>query len=429
MSKQPEQILEDNLVTQLQTLGYNFIAIQNERDLLANLKIQLEKHNNIQFSDNEFDRIINILNKGNVFEKARTLRQKQHIVRDNGDNLYFQFLEMENWCQNQFQVTHQVTIEGTYKNRYDVTLLINGLPLVQIELKRRGIELKEAFNQINRYQRHSFWSNSGLYQYVQIFIISNGVNTKYYANNRYQSFKQTFFWSDEKNHTITQLEKFAFTFLDTCHVSKMITKYVVLSDANKILMVLRPYQYYAVEALVDRVKNTTKGGYIWHTTGSGKTLTSFKASQVLVNLPQVKKVVFVVDRKDLDYQTTKEFNSFSKGSIDGTDSTKTLVKQFSDDTKLIVATIQKLNTAISKKHYSPRMDSLKEERLVFIFDECHRSQFGETHARIKSYFNNIQMFGFTGTPIFVDNAVKNEKGKRTTTELFGDCCYQKANMS
>ncbi len=424
MSKQPEQILEDNLVTQLQTLGYNFIAIQNERDLLANLKIQLEKHNNIQFSDNEFDRIINILNKGNVFEKARTLRQKQHIVRDNGDNLYFQFLEMENWCQNQFQVTHQVTIEGTYKNRYDVTLLINGLPLVQIELKRRGIELKEAFNQINRYQRHSFWSNSGLYQYVQIFIISNGVNTKYYANNRYQSFKQTFFWSDEKNHTITQLEKFAFTFLDTCHVSKMITKYVVLSDANKILMVLRPYQYYAVEALVDRVKNTTKGGYIWHTTGSGKTLTSFKASQVLVNLPQVKKVVFVVDRKDLDYQTTKEFNSFSKGSIDGTDSTKTLVKQFSDDTKLIVATIQKLNTAISKKHYSPRMDSLKEERLVFIFDECHRSQFGETHARIKSYFNNIQMFGFTGTPIFVDNAVKNEKGKRTTTELFGDCLHK-----
>jgi len=424
MTKQPEQILEDKLVKQLTKLGYEYVTITNEKDLLANLKAQVEKHNNITFSKIEFDKVLNILTKGSVFEKAKILREKQHIVRDNGESLYFQFIELENWCQNLFQVTQQVSLEGTYKNRYDVTILINGLPLVQIELKRRGIELKEAFNQVNRYQRHSFGASIGLFQYVQIFVISNGVNTKYYANNRYQSFKQTFYWSDEKNKLITQLEQFAYCFLDTCHVSKMICKYIVLSEANKILMVLRPYQYFAVEALIERVKNTNKNGYIWHTTGSGKTLTSFKASQILMNLPEVKKVVFVVDRKDLDYQTTKEFNSFSKGSIDGTDNTNALVKQFSDDTKLIVTTIQKLNTAIYKKQYEKRMEKLKDEHIVFIFDECHRSQFGETHKRIKTFFNKIQMFGFTGTPIFADNAVKNEHGKRTTKELFEDCLHK-----
>ncbi len=210
MPKQPEQVLEDNLVIQLQTLGYSYVAINNEKDLLANLKAQLEKHNGIGFTTKEFERVLNILSKGTVFEKAKTLREKQHIVRDNGESLYFEFIEQENWCQNLFQVTNQVSIEGSYKNRYDVTLLINGLPLVQIELKRRGIDLKEAFNQINRYQRHSFGASIGLFQYVQIFVISNGVNTKYYANNRYQSFKQTFYWSDQTNKTITQLEQFAF---------------------------------------------------------------------------------------------------------------------------------------------------------------------------------------------------------------------------
>ncbi|MBS4040674.1 MAG: type I restriction endonuclease subunit R [Flavobacteriales bacterium] len=425
MAKQPEQILEEQLVAQLQKLGYGLVYIKDEKELLANLKTQLEKHNNIQFSPKEFERVLNILSKGSVFEKAKTLRQKQHIVRDNGDNLYFEFINVEHWCQNQFQVTHQVTMEGKYKNRYDVTILINGLPLVQIELKRRGLELKEAFNQINRYQRHSFGANSALYQYVQIFIISNGVNTKYYANNRHQSFKQTFYWTDKENKRLTNIVNgFTSEFLEPCHISKMICKYIVLNETNKILMVLRPYQFYAVEALIDRVKNTNKNGYIWHTTGSGKTLTSFKASQILMNLPQVKKVVFVVDRKDLDYQTNKEFNSFSKGCIDGTDNTKQLVKQFSDDTKLIVTTIQKLNTAISKKQYLGKMEKLKDEKIVFIFDECHRSQFGETHSRIKSFFNNIQMFGFTGTPIFADNAVKNELGKRTTKELFADCLHK-----
>ncbi len=439
MAKQPEQILENQLVAQLQTLGYGLVQIKDEKELIANLKQQLEKHNketllktgNEKFSDKEFDRVLNTLSKGSVFEKAKTLREKQHIVRDNGNNLYFEFINTDHWCQNQYQVTHQVTIDGKYKNRYDVTLLINGLPLVQIELKRRGLELKEAFNQINRYQRHSFGAKSALFQYVQVFVISNGVNTKYYANNRHQSFKQTFYWTDKENKPLTNIVNgFTGEFLEPCHISKMICKYIVLNETKKIPMVLRPYQYYAVEALIDRVVKTghnpsrNKNGYIWHTTGSGKTLTSFKASQIIMNMPQVKKVVFVVDRKDLDYQTTKEFNSFSKGCIDGTDNTRTLVKQFSDDTKLIVTTIQKLNTAIKKKQYLGKMKKLKDERIIFIFDECHRSQFGETHNRIKAFFNNNQMFGFTGTPIFADNAVKNELGKRTTKELFGDCLHK-----
>ena len=437
MPKQPEQILEEQLVEQLQKLNYSLVIIRDEKDLIANLKSQLEKHNNIQFSDKEFERVLNILSKGSVFEKAKTLREKQHIVRDvsagstTGDNLYFEFIQTEHWCQNQFQVTHQVAIEGKYKNRYDVTLLINGLPLVQIELKRRGLELKEAFNQINRYQRHSFGANSALFQYLQIFVISNGVNTKYYANNRNQSFKQTFYWTDKENKRLTNiLNGFTSEFLEPCHLSKMICKYIVLNETEKSLMVLQPYQYYAVEALVDKVMHSRSNGYIWHTTGSGKTLTSFKASQILTNLPKVKKVVFVVDRKDLDYQTNKEFNSFSKGSIDGTDNTKTLVRQFSDDTKLIVTTIQKLNTAISKKQYLGKMEKFKDERIVFIFDECHRSQFGETHGRINKFFNNPQMFGFTGTPIFADNAVTVKthncasSRKGTTKELFGDCLHK-----
>jgi len=425
MSKQPEQILEEQLIAKLQELGYVLVHIQNENELIANLKVQLEKHNNIGFSDKEFEKVLNILSKGSVFEKAKTLREKQHIIRDNGDNLYFEFINTEQWCQNQYQVTHQFSMEGKYKNRYDVTLLINGLPLVQIELKRRGLELKEAFNQVNRYQRHSFSSSYGLFQYIQIFVISNGVNTKYYANNRFQSFKQTFYWTDIENKRLTNiLNGFASDFLEKCNISKMICKYIVLNETSKILMVLRPYQYYAVEALVDRVMHSRKNGYIWHTTGSGKTLTSFKASQILTRISKIKKVVFVVDRKDLDYQTTKEFNSFSKGSVDGTDNTRQLVRQFTDDTKLIVTTIQKLNAAISKKHFLGRMKALQDERIVFIFDECHRSQFGETHQRIISFFRNIQMFGFTGTPIFSENAVKNELGKKTTKELFGECLHK-----
>lgn len=443
MSRQSEQILEEQLVAQLQKLGYQQVPINGEQDLLLNLKTQLEKHNQSalvktgdeQFTKTEFERIMNLLSKGSVFEKAKLLRQKQHLVRDNGENLYFEFLNTEHWCQNQYQVTNQVSQQGTFKNRYDVTILINGLPLVQIELKRKGLELKEAFNQINRYQRHSFGANAALFQYVQIFIISNGVNTKYYANNRNQSFKQTFFWTDVNNKRLSNIVNgFTDTFLEPCHLSKMICKYIVLNEAYKIPMVLRPYQFYAVEALIERVKNSTKNGYIWHTTGSGKTLTSFKASQILMTLPQVHKVVFVVDRKDLDYQTTKEFNSFQEGCIDGTDNTQNLVKQFTGtyvdkkgeakNSKLIVTTIQKLNTAISKLRYEARMAELKDKRIVFIFDECHRSQFGDTHKRIKEFFSNAQLFGFTGTPIFADNAAKNEHGKRTTKDLFDDCLHK-----
>ncbi|MEA1988957.1 MAG: type I restriction endonuclease subunit R [Pseudomonadota bacterium] len=421
---QSEAQLENNLIQQLANQGYERVFFETEAELLSNLKSQLEKHNKTVFSDNEFSKILNHLNKGNVYERAQTLRDKFNLKRDDDSTLYIEFIDQIEWCQNQYQVTNQVTIKGEYENRYDVTILINGLPLVQIELKRRGLELKEAFNQTNRYQRHSYGAGTGLFQYIQLFVISNGVNTKYYANNRKQSFKQTFFWSDKDNQAITQLESFAKTFLEKCHLSKMITKYIVLNETDKILMVLRPYQYFAVEAIIDKVKNSVHNGYIWHTTGSGKTLTSFKAAQILTNLPKVDKVVFCVDRKDLDYQTAKEFNSFSEGSVDSTDNTQKLVQQFGDDTKLIVTTIQKLNTAIMKERYKTAMEPLKDKHIIFIFDECHRSQFGETHQRITEYFNHYQMFGFTGTPIFAENVASNKLGKRTTKDLFGESLHK-----
>ena len=419
-----EYELEEKLIDQLKTQGYQWVTIESEDDLINNLKGQLEKHNKTTFSDNEFSKVLNHLNKGNVFERAETLRDKFNLKRDDDSTFYVDFIEQIEWCQNQYQVTNQVTIKGEYENRYDVTILINGLPLVQIELKRRGLELKEAFNQTNRYQRHSYGAGSALFQYIQLFVISNGVNTKYYANNRQQSFKQTFFWSDRDNQAITQLEAFTKSFLEKCHLSKMITKYIVLNQSDKILMALRPYQYYAVESIVDRVKNSVHNGYIWHTTGSGKTLTSFKASQILTKLPNVDKVVFCVDRKDLDHQTSKEFNAFSEGSVGDTDNTKKLVKQFGDDTKLIVTTLQKLNTAIMKDRYQSVMEPLRDKHIVFIFDECHRSQFGDTHKRITEYFNHYQMFGFTGTPIFAENVASNQLGKRTTKDLFDECLHK-----
>ena len=422
---QSEAQLEEALVKRLTGLGYDQLRITNSEDLLANLKTQLEKHNGISLSDAEFERVLNHLDKGNVFDRAKILRGRMELKRDDETNCYVQFLNTEEWCRNQYQVTHQIAQEGSYKNRYDVTLLINGLPLVQIELKRRGLEMKEAFNQINRYQRHSFWTARGLFNFVQVFVISNGVNTKYYANQRKQSFKQTFFWAKRDNSTITNLDEFADDFLEKCHVSKMICRYTVLQETEKMLMILRPYQYYAVEAIVEQVKASRKNGYIWHTTGSGKTLTSFKAAQILTHFPKVAKVVFVVDRADLDYQTTTEFNHFAKGSVDGTSNTAALVKQFGDDsTKLIVTTIQKLNNAIGKDRYDATMAALKDDRIVFIFDECHRSQFGDTHKRITEYFTKAQMFGFTGTPIFADNASRNDLGKRTTKDLFGEQLHQ-----
>ncbi|MBU0569819.1 type I restriction endonuclease subunit R, partial [Patescibacteria group bacterium] len=332
---------------------------------------------------------------------------------------------MDQWCKNEYQVTHQITQTEHYKNRYDVTLLINGLPLVQIELKRRGMEMKEAFNQVNRYHRHSFTGT--LFEYVQIFVISNGVNTKYFANNPKQSFEQTFFWTDADNRKVTQLSEFAEVFLEKCAVSAMIAEYIVLAEAKDISMILRPYQYYAVKAIEKRVRNSAlggqanKNGYIWHTTGSGKTLTSYKASQILSLMPEVKKVLFVVDRKDLDIQTTQEFNSFSDGSVDGTDNTRNLVAQLKDPKrKLIVTTIQKLDIAIGRESYLKQFEYLQDEKMVIIFDECHRSQFGLTHARITGFFKKAQLFGFTGTPIFADNNV----GGVTTADVFGECLHK-----
>ena len=433
MSHQSEAILENNLIKQLVQLGYSSTKVVDGDALVSNLKSQLEVFNNVSYTDKEFDGILNHLAKGNVFEKAKTLRDRFSFTRENGEIAYVRFFDSENWNNNLFQVTNQVTLEGSYKNRLDVTLLVNGLPLVHLELKKIGIEIKEAFNQINRYQKHSFWSNHGLFQYVQLFIISNGGNTKYLANNALQSVKQTFYWADENNKNVTELTEFANQFLNPDHLGKMIAKYIVINQTHKILMALRPYQYYATEALVKQVKTNSDNAYIWHTTGSGKTLTSFKSSQIIMDLPEVYKVVFVVDRKDLDYQTMKEFNSFKEGSVDSTNNTNSLVNQFlgkfkdkkgvAKDSDLIITTIQKLNNAISG-HYRNQLEHLKNERFVFIFDECHRSQFGETHGRITEFFSKSQLFGFTGTPIFAENASKNDLGKRTTKDLFGNCLHK-----
>ena len=420
---EPEQVLEDKLVAQLVDQGYTKVAVTDEASMLANLKAQLEAFNGVTLTSGEFTKVLHHLNKSaGVFNKAHVLRDRMKLDKEDGETVYLEFFDSADPLRNRYQVTQQGKMEGSYKNRYDVTILVNGLPLVQIELKRRGLEMKEAFNQIQRYQKHTFWSGHGLFHFVQLFVISNGVNTKYYANARKQSFKQTFYWAQEDNNTIRELTPFADAFLNREHLGTMIGKYIVLNETDKILMVLRPYQYYATEAIVERVKNppeTDANGYIWHTTGSGKTLTSFKAAQIMTGLPDVHKVVFCVDRKDLDYQTIKEFNGFSKGSVDSTNNTKKLVSQFADaDTKLIVTTLQKLNTAISKQAYLEQMGKLQDERIIFIFDECHRSQFGDTHKRICDFFHNHQMFGFTGTPIFADNAMTKGGQKHTTKDLF-----------
>jgi len=419
MTHQSEQQLEKTLIEQLSSLGFALAYISDQESLIKNLKIQLEKFNQTTFSDNEFSRILNHLNKGDRFQKAKTLRDRFALARDNGETSFIQFFNMDKWCKNEYQVTNQITQVGKYENRYDVTLLINGLPLVQIELKRRGVEMKEAFNQIQRYQKHSFTGT--IFEYAQIFVISNGVNTKYFSNNPKQSFEQTFYWTDEKNNKITQIDKFAEVFLEKCAVSKMIAEYIVLSESLEIPLILRPYQYFAVKAIEQRVLESDKNGYIWHTTGSGKTLTSYKTSQILSRISEIKKVIFVVDRKDLDIQTTKEFNSFSDGSVDGTDNTNNLVKQLEDNNrKLIVTTIQKLDIAIGRENYLKKIQHLADEKVIVIFDECHRSQFGQTHARIKSFFKKAQLFGFTGTPIFAENNV----GGVTTADVFEECLHK-----
>lgn len=410
-----EVVLEDKLIKTLFSNGYDRITINNTEELNSNFKTQLEKHNNTELTDQEFKSILNHLDGGSIFHKAIKLRDKYELKREEGVK-YIEFIDQDNWENNLFQVTNQITDVGKYETRYDVTILINGLPLCQIELKRRGIDIGEAFNQVKRYQAQSL---TGLFRYIQIFVISNGVETKYFSNNTKLNKLQTFHWSDDKNTKVTDLKEFSLTFLEKSHLTKMITRYIVLHHNKECLMILRPYQFFAVEAITKRVEETKKNGYIWHTTGSGKTLTSFKASQLLTANQNVDKVVFVVDRKDLDNQTQKEFNYFCKGSVDSTDNTDSLVKQLDSSQKLVTTTIQKLSNAVKTDRHASSMQNVKDKRVIFIFDECHRSQFGDMHKMITEFFTDIQCFGFTGTPILAEN---NNK-KRTTIDLFQKCLH------
>ena len=425
MPVQSEAALENGLIDTLQKMNYEYVHIEEEKNLSANFKKQLEKHNKkkleelgrTEFTEAEFEKILIYLEGGTRFEKAKKLRDLFPLELESGERLWVEFLNRTHWCQNEFQVSNQITVEGRKKCRYDVTILINGLPLVQIELKRRGVELKQAYNQIQRYHKTSF---HGLFDYIQLFVISNGVNTRYFANNPNSGYKFTFNWTDAANVPFNDLEKFATVFFDKCTLGKIIGKYIVLHEGDKCLMVLRPYQFYAVEKILDRVENSNDNGYIWHTTGAGKTLTSFKAAQLVSELDDVDKVMFVVDRHDLDTQTQAEYEAFEPGAVDSTDNTDELVKRLHSNSKIIITTIQKLNAAVSKQWYSSRIEEIRHSRIVMIFDECHRSHFGECHKNIVKFFDNTQIFGFTGTPIFVENAVDGH----TTKEIFGNCLHK-----
>ena len=425
MPVQSEAALENGLIDTLQKMNYEYVHIQEEKNLSANFKKQLEKHNKkkleelgrTEFTEAEFEKILIYLEGGTRFEKAKKLRDLFPLELESGERLWVEFLNRTHWCQNEFQVSNQITVEGRKKCRYDVTILINGLPLVQIELKRRGVELKQAYNQIQRYHKTSF---HGLFDYIQLFVISNGVNTRYFANTPNSGYKFTFNWTDAANVPFNDLEKFATVFFDKCTLGKIIGKYIVLHEGDKCLMVLRPYQFYAVEKILDRVENSNDNGYIWHTTGAGKTLTSFKAAQLVSELDDVDKVMFVVDRHDLDTQTQAEYEAFEPGAVDSTDNTDELVKRLHSNSKIIITTIQKLNAAVSKQWYSSRIEEIRHSRIVMIFDECHRSHFGDCHKNIVKFFDNTQIFGFTGTPIFVENAVDGH----TTKEIFGNCLHK-----
>lgn len=425
MSIQSEAALEAGLIKTLQQMDYEYVQIAEEDNLQANFKRQLEKHNRkrlsehgrTEFTGEEFEKILIYLEGGTRFEKAKKLRDLYPLDTSDGKRIWVEFLNRQQWCQNEFQVSNQITVEGRKKCRYDVTILINGLPLVQIELKRRGVELKQAYNQIQRYHKTSF---HGLFDYIQLFVISNGVNTRYFANNPNSGYKFTFNWTDATNLPFNELDKFATFFLEKCTLGRIIGKYIVLHEGDKCLMVLRPYQFYAVEKILDKVKNSNDNGYIWHTTGAGKTLTSFKAAQLVSELDDVDKVMFVVDRHDLDTQTQSEYEAFEPGAVDGTDNTDELVKRLHSNSKIIITTIQKLNAAVSKTWYSNKIETIRHSRIVMIFDECHRSHFGESHKRIMKFFDNAQVFGFTGTPIFAENAVDGH----TTKEIFGNCLHK-----
>lgn len=428
MASQSESLLENELINQLKNLGYAFITIKDEAQLIANLKLQIERTNEVApLSDTEWKQVISYLNSGTIFERAKKLRDQFPVKFDNGSSKHIFFLS-EDPQKNTYQVTNQITVDHRDFNgrtsRFDVTLLVNGFPLVQIELKKRGMEIAEAFNQTQRYTREAYWAGQGLFSFIQLFVISNGANTRYYSNGT-KNIEFTFPWADLTNKPINEVVDFAEAFLNRSHLTHMLTKYMVIHETLKTFMVLRPYQIYAVEKIVERVSTSERNGYIWHTTGSGKTLTSFKASQIIMQMADVEKVLFVVDRNDLDTQTAKEFNAFQADSVDTTDNTHKLVKQLDQrHDKLIVTTIQKLNRAVSTDRYLEYIEYLKDKKVVFIFDECHRSQFGETHQNIKKFFKNAQMFGFTGTPIFEENCQNKAGLKLTTQSLFNDCLHQ-----
>ncbi len=420
-----EVTLENEFINKLVSLGYKRSNIKTYEELKQNLKEKIYLLNQEKLkkplSDNEFNKIYKYLMNGSRIEKAKALRSKYRLERDSGESVYIDFFKFsgvsdsEEWCKNIFEVANQIKVEGKYKNRYDVTILVNGLPLVQIELKRNGVELKKAFNQIKRYHIESY--SDTLFEYVQMFIISNKTNTKYFANNPKLSFNFTFHWSDEDNNAYHDIFSFSDNFLKPCFLSKFLGEYVVISQESGQMFILRPYQYYAVEKIIKQVKlfKDQKGGYIWHTTGSGKTLTSFKASQIISKMAEIDKVVFVVDRRDLDIQTIKEFKKFD-ASIEGTENTNTLIKQLKGNKKLIVTTIQKLALAIKREE----LEEIRDKKVVLIFDECHRNQFGKTNAKIKKFFKNSIIFGFTGTPIFEENKIDNT----TTADIFGKALHR-----
>lgn len=453
-SYQSEAELENELIRILTEQGYERLTITDEKSLISNLREKIEQLNNYNFTDNEWKRFFNTnianANEG-IVEKTRTIQDDyvKNLVRDDGSTKNIKLLDKKNIHNNRLQVLNQYEVSkendgSKHDNRYDVTILVNGLPLVHIELKRRGVAIREAFNQINRYQRDSFWAGCGLYEYVQIFIISNGTHTKYYSNttrdfhiNEQQknkrkgkktsnSFEFTSYWADANNKVIPDLVDFAKTFLSKHTILNVLTKYCVFT-AEDILLVMRPYQIAATERILNRIEISTNykkygiidaGGYIWHTTGSGKTLTSFKTAQLASSLEYIEKVLFVVDRKDLDYQTMKEYDRFEKGAANSNTSTAILKRQLEDDdVKIIITTIQKLDKFIGKN----KDHKIFNKHVVMVFDECHRSQFGDMHKKITKYFKKYHIFGFTGTPIFADNAGSGKNyDLRTTPQAFGD---------
>lgn len=447
---QSEAALENEFIKMLTEQGYEYLKINDSTALVNNLRKQLELLNDYKFTDSEWTRFFNTNianNNDGIVEKTKKI-QTDHIQvlkRDNGTSKNISLIDKKNIHNNRLQVINQyVENGGNYENRYDVTILVNGLPLIHIELKRRGVALKEAFNQINRYQRDSFWAGTGLYEYIQIFVISNGTNTKYYSNTTRNShikeqnatrnkskktsnsFEFTSYWADSTNKPINDLVDFTRTFFSKHTILNILTKYCVFTS-EELLLVMRPYQIVATEKILNRIEISTNykkvgtieaGGYIWHTTGSGKTLTSFKTAQLASNLEYIDKVLFVVDRKDLDYQTMKEYDRFEKGSANGNRSTKILQKQLEDtSSRIIVTTIQKLSEFVKRNSNHP----VYQKHIVLIFDECHRSQFGDMHKIIVKNFKNFHMFGFTGTPIFAQNAQNNSNTTFCTTkQAFGE---------